>query len=336
MAYFDFTEHTTALKINNMKILNNFLCLFIIVLFIGACGNKSKDVQDTTTSGKITITADESLFPIIEAQREAFEYIYPKAKINIIYTNETDAMQLVCSDSARMAIVTRELNAEEKALFEAVKIKPRYTDIAYDAIAVVVNNSNPKSVFTKEQLGAILRGEIKQWNQLDKSLPAQSIQVVFDSPKSGAIRLLKDSVMNGKELGDNCFAVKSNPEVIKYVSENRNAIGLIGVAWISDQDDSSSVNFTQQIKVCELVPEHPEIAEAPSMKPYQAYIALKQYPLWRKVIIVSRETRMGLGTGFASYIASDKGQRIILKSGLVPALAPIRLVEINNQPLNIQ
>jgi phosphate transport system substrate-binding protein len=319
-----------------MKSPVSIIYLFIVSAFIFACGNKSKEVQDTTTSGTITIAADESLFPIIEAEREAFEYIYPKAKLNIIYTNETDAMQLVCNDSARLAIVTRELNVDEKANFDLVKIKPRYTDIAYDAIGVIVNNNNPKNVFTKEQLGAILSGEIQQWNQLDKSLPAQPIQVVFDSPKSGAIRMLKDSVMNGKALGKNCFAVKSNPEVMKYVSENKNAIGLIGVAWISDQDDSSSVKFTQQIKVCELVPEHPETAEAPAMKPFQAYIALKQYPLWRKVMIVSRETRMGLGTGFASYIASDKGQRIILKSGLVPALAPIRLVEINNKPLNIQ
>jgi phosphate transport system substrate-binding protein len=117
------------------------------------------------------------------------------------------------------------------------------------------------------------------------------------------------------------------------VSNNKYAIGIIGVAWISDSDDSLSVNFTQKVKVAELVPADPENAEAATMKPFQAYIALKQYPFWRQVQIVSREGRMGLGTGFASFVASDRGQRIILKSGLVPALAPVRLVQINNQPL---
>jgi phosphate transport system substrate-binding protein len=52
--------------------------------------------------------------------------------------------------------------------------------------------------------------------------------------------------------------------------------------------------------------------------------------LYRTVYIISREARAGLGSGFTAFVAGDKGQRIILKSGLVPATAPIRIVEINN------
>jgi phosphate transport system substrate-binding protein len=143
--------------------------------------------------------------------------------------------------------------------------------------------------------------------------------------------MLRDSLLNGGELSKNCFAVNSNPDVIDYVANNKNAIGLIGIAWISDRDDSTSNSFIHKIRVAELVPHDPEHAEAATMKPYQAYIALKQYPLWRKVQIVSREARVGLGTGFASFVASDRGQRIILKSGLVPALAPVRIVQLNNK-----
>ncbi|MFZ4476729.1 MAG: phosphate ABC transporter substrate-binding protein, partial [Saprospiraceae bacterium] len=31
--------------------------------------------------------------------------------------------------------------------------------------------------------------------------------------------------------------------------------------------------------------------------------------------------------GFASFLAGDNGQRIVLKSGLVPAQAPTRLIK---------
>ena len=65
------------------------------------------------------------------------------------------------------------------------------------------------------------------------------------------------------------------------------------------------------------------------MKPFQAYVALKQYPLYRKINIINPEGRYGLGTGFASFINSDKGQRIILKSGLVPANVPVRIIKLN-------
>ncbi len=68
------------------------------------------------------------------------------------------------------------------------------------------------------------------------------------------------------------------------------------------------------------------------LQPYKAYILMKKYPLSRTVYIISREGRTGLGSGFLAYVASDKGQRIVLKSGLVPATAPVRLVELKRQP----
>lgn len=309
------------------KNLNPLLLCTLIITWV-SCG-ETKKYSDTATRGEITVAVDESLRPIMEAQKAVFENIYPEAKLNMVFTNEYDAIHLLAVDSARIAIVTRELREDEKDNLNKLKIKPRYTDIAYDAIALIVNNENPHMLLTKDQLTKVLNGEYKTWKDLNPSLQNESIRVVFDSPKSGATRMLKDSLLNGGELSENCFAVNGNAAVIDYVKENKNALGLIGVAWISDQDDTTSVQFTKDVKILEMVPNDPATAEAAAMGPFQAYIALKQYPLWRRVMVVSRETRVGLGTGFASFIASDRGQRIILKSGLVPALAPIRIVQVN-------
>jgi phosphate transport system substrate-binding protein len=309
------------------KNLNPLSIVLLILLWVG-CGEASKQT-DTATRGEITVAVDESLRPIMEAQKAVFESIYPDAKLNMVFTNEYDAISMLATDSARIAIVTRELREEEKDNLNKLKIKPRYTDIAYDAIALIANNENPHMLFTKDQLAKVLSGEYKTWKDLNPKLEDATIRVVFDSPKSGATRMLKDSLLNGGELSENCFAVNGNVAVMDYVKENKYALGLIGVAWISDHDDTTSVQFTKDVKVLEMIPLDPSTAEAASMGPFQAYIALKQYPLWRRVMVVSRETRVGLGTGFASFIASDRGQRIILKAGLVPALAPIRIVQVN-------
>ena len=45
----------------------------------------------------------------------------------------------------------------------------------------------------------------------------------------------------------------------------------------------------------------------------------------------SRESFTGLGSGFVSFVAGEKGQRIILKSGLIPATMPIRIIQVNNE-----
>jgi phosphate transport system substrate-binding protein len=139
--------------------------------------------------------------------------------------------------------------------------------------------------------------------------------------------MLKDSLHLGKDLGENCFAVKSNPEVISHVEKNKNSIGIIGVSWISDPDDSLVRYFMKKIQVAEIKPKKITI-ESITWKPIQGNIHLRQYPFWREVFVVSREARTGLGTGFASFLSGDQGQRIILKAGLVPSKAAIRTIEL--------
>ena len=75
------------------------------------------------------------------------------------------------------------------------------------------------------------------------------------------------------------------------------------------------------------------LPSADFVKPYQGNVALWRlrrppyYPLCRELYVISREGRTGLGTGFASFVAGDNGQRIFLKAGLVPATVPVRLVQ---------
>lgn len=302
-----------------------------LLLLLGCNNSTVPKHTDTSTSGKITIAVDESLKPIIEAEKEVFEALYPNAKLTIEYTNEIHAIQLLSKDSARIAIVSRELNEDEKAYFDKQKLVPRTIIIGYDAIALIMNKSRKDTILSLTQVKDLLTGNITNWQQLNKSNSNEEIQVVFDNAQSGAIRFLKDSLLEGKNPAKNCYAVKNNPLVIEQVEKNQNTIGIIGVSWISDLDDSLSTNFLQKIQVININPKNPETAEATTMKPYQAYIALKQYPLYRNIYIINPEGRYGLGTGFASFINSDKGQRIILKSGLVPAHAPIRIIQLNNK-----
>ena len=48
------------------------------------------------------------------------------------------------------------------------------------------------------------------------------------------------------------------------------------------------------------------------------------------IYIINTEPRNGLATGFSSFVTSDKGQRIILKSGILPAVPPSRVINIRN------
>jgi phosphate transport system substrate-binding protein len=296
---------------------------------LGACTQRDKKGKplDTPTSGSITIAIDESLKPLLDTELDTFHQLYKNAHIKVIYTSEADAMTKLLQDTARMVVVTRKLRSEEMETFKALTIKPHQVTVAKEGIALILNRATQDSSFTISQIKDILTGKITKWNQLDPKAKASPIEVVFDQPTSGILRYLKDS-LRIDSLPANCFAVKNNPAVVDYVSKKENAIGLIGVSWISDADDSTTNAFTSAIRIAELSNDGTEY-----FQPYQAYIAQKQYPLVREITMIGRETRTGLASGFIAFVAGEKGQRIVLKAGLVPVTMPIRIVEINRQPL---
>ncbi len=301
-----------------------------LLLFMG-CKQKDKNQKplDSPTSGTIEIAVDEALKPLIEAEVNAFEATYPKAKINVKYVSESEAVHLMLTDSARLAIVTRQLNAEETKILTDLTLKPLYSSVAKEAITLVTNKSNPDSLFQWNDLQSILKGETSTWSKLKVNGKNAPVEIVFDSPNSGIVKFLKDSILQITQLPPNCFAVNSSEAVIDYVSEKENAIGLIGASWISDSNDSTANVFLKAVRVAGIS----NGKDAEFYQPYQAYIAKGSYKLTRNITIISREPRSGLGSGFMSYVASPKGQRVVLKAGLVPVTMPIRIVEVNQSAI---
>jgi phosphate transport system substrate-binding protein len=311
-----------------MKTKNKFLLFALIGICFSACSNnKDKNGKElsTTTTGEVKIAADETLLSIIDAQEQVFETIYPKANISAVYLPELDMMDLFIKDSISLVIAARGLNPSEMAYFKG---KHSYTQnkIASDGIALIVNNQNTDTTFTLAQVREIMRGNFTDWNTLDKKSTLAKINLVFDNKNSGTVRYMAELVGQKSIPG---YALKTNEEVIKYVSENKNALGIVGVNWISDKDDPKAMKFRSGINVVGIMGDPGDLGDDYYYQPYQAYFATKQYPLLREIYSISREPRAGLATGFASFISSDKGQKIILKSGLLPANAPIRIIQTN-------
>ena len=156
----------------------------------------------------------------------------------------------------------------------------------------------------------------------------EKLHVVFDNKGSSTSSYLSERFNNAKlDFAFNAYAAKGNEDLINYIAKNKSAIGVLGVSWISDKDELNVQDFLKKIKVVALAPPDSAKGAGDFYKPYQAYIALKYYPLHREIYMLNVEGKSGLGTGFGSFLAGDKGQRIILKSALVPATAPLRIME---------
>lgn len=296
----------------------------------GGSGSPSGSPQelDTPTSGTIRIGVDETFEPILKSQVDTFQKLYPGAHLQTSYSPELDVMQAFMADSLRLAVVARPLSADEKERFQQLKIEPRAIRIGVDGVAIIVHPSNADSLLTMAQLKGIFTGQLTQWNQLSTKNKLGAITAVFDNNNSSTARFVQDSVTRGVALTKGVYASKSNPALLDYVASHPNAIGVIGVNWISDRDDAAVQKFLKRVRVVAVSPKATGSAPADYIQPYQGYLAQKTYPLRRELYVISREARAGLGTGFASFLAGNKGQLIMLKSGLMPATGQVRMIEV--------
>jgi phosphate transport system substrate-binding protein len=316
-----------------MKTLKNklFITLFIgIAALMNSCNQAGKTIDETPTRGNIKIGIDDSYRLLFDTELFVFESTYHYAHIKPIYKPELDILDAFIKDSIRTMISCRELSKNEKEYLTSKQIVVRSTKIAHDAIAFIINKKNTDTTITYNQIKDIFTGKIDNWKLINKKSKEEKIKVVFDNDKSGNVRFVVEKLNLPNKFPQYCSAVKSNEEVVNYVEGHPNAIGIVSVNWISDRRDSVSHSFLSKIAVVAVSNEIEPDGGGYYYRPYQGYVADKSYPFIRDVYVHCRESFSGLGSGFASFIAGDIGQRIILKSGMVPATMPIRLVQIKN------
>lgn len=298
--------------------------LFTLATFIlqGCHEENARTDIDTTERGTIHISVDESFKPVIDSQIQVFEALNPGAKIIAEYKPEADCFRDLIKDSTRMIIVTRGLTPEEEKFYQDSLSYPlTWSKVANDAIAVVVNNNMPDSLFTINELRGILDGTTG-----DKEV------AVFDGLNAtSTVRYAIDSILKGKTFDPKkVFAQKNSQGVIDYVSNHNNVIGFVGVSWIGNKEDTSQLSFLKSIRIASLECACPEKS---FVKPYQANIVRKRYPLVRGLYYILKENYNGLGSGFANFLEYEKGQLIFRRAYLAPTKMnfSIREATLNSQ-----
>lgn len=297
-----------------MRRLTPYIVIICFMLSFG-CTTDNKQGR-TYTSGSTKIIADESFFPIIDDQLYVFKNRYPKADVEISYLPENQLINEFLSDKARIVILPRELKPHEAKVYENKNIRVRSTRFAVDAIALISHKSiNDTTVDVSEIIDAMKgnSGSIKR--------------LVFDNANSSTVQYLMN--LAGIKLlpEKGVYALKSNPEVIKYVYNNPGAIGVIGVNWIR-QPGKELEKYLKEIKVLGVKNLPGKPGSDNYYKPSQDNLAMGLYPLTRDLYIINCSGGPSAGAGFASFLAGEVGQRIILKSGLLPDSVPPREILI--------
>ncbi len=310
--------------------LRSVLCVIMTLFLLTAlsCNKTGKHtVTETPTSGNIKICVDESFQPLIDTEVFTFTSLYHNAKIKPEYKPEYDVINDFMNDSVKVIVTSKKLTESQIQYLRDTLVVARTITFAHDALALITNKENHDTLVKYNTVKDIFTGKISTWKDINPKSKLGKIRVIFDNNKSGNIRYFRELFEISDSLGKNFYAVKTNSEVIDFVSRNPDALGVISVNWISDKYDSLSMSFVKKVNILAI---SQYVSDGSYYRPNQGWIYDKSYPFVREVYLISRETFIGLGSGFIQWATSEQGQRIVLKSGLVPATMPIRLVQIKH------
>ncbi len=296
---------------------SNLILLICSSLMFLACNNSTEKKENKP----VTLYLEESFKPLFETSIYTFEGQNPLADFEANYVTETEAIKAFIDGRTSTISITRDFTEDEKARLRLSKIEVKSDQIAKDAVAIIINPENPDSTLTVDQIKRIISGQDTLWNGLKTG-----INVVFDNMNSANFNYMKN-LAGINSITKNVFAVQSNEEVIEYVKTHRSAIGIIGVNWISDEDDPQTLEFRDGLTVVAVAEEKGK----EYFKPYQAYIYTKEYPLTRELWMLNKAGRTSKNTAFVLFMLGDKGQLIIQKSSLIPANMVARMIQMKTE-----
>ena len=276
--------------------------------------NKKAENTETVIEGTANVLVDETIKPIMDDEVMVFESEYD-AKIVLQPKSESEVIQSFTNGGAKIAVLSRKLNDEENKFFASKKIIPKVTLFATDAIAFISNKNNNDTLIALQDVIDFMKGKS---NTKIKGL-------VFDNLNSSTVRYMNELAGIQKTPEQGVYSFKTNEEVIKHVSENAGMIGVVGANWLS-QPMPDAQKYKDNINILSVKP----VGGTEYFYPSQNNLAEKKYPLARDLYIINCQGFSGLGMGFASFVAGERGQRIILKSDLLPTRIPTRKLNIRN------
>ena len=333
-----------------MKKTSYIAAALIALAGIGAasCGRVERGEY---AKGSATMFCDDGFRQILEEEIEVFEYSYPESSILPFYVSEQEAIDTMLSDNTQCIIITREFTKEERDFMKSkykrvVKTHP----IAVDAVALITNKDNNVKSLSMAEIGEIMNGKITKWSQVAGN-DTTTIKIVFDNPGSSTVNYMRETFLpKGKTMSENpnAYAQKNNAAVFDIVKKDRNALGIISVSWLGDelqaakkipvnqryedyqnQTDTVATNLTTEVNIMKVSnPTEKNDFNPVAYKPYQVYINSGEYPLFRKVYMISTATKSSVLNSFYMFVTGFAGQKIISKTGILPYHMNARVVEL--------
>jgi phosphate transport system substrate-binding protein len=253
--------------------------------------------MSAVAADKLVIKGSDTLGAKMVPQiAEAFKAKYGDVTFEIAAEGSSTGVKAILTSTADIGMSSRDVKEKEMADAKAAGVDMQTIVVARDAIAVIVNEANPISELTVDQVGQIFTGKVSDWSAVDGK-PGK-ISAYTRNTSSGTYKVFQSLAMNKEDYGENTQKMAGNEQIASEVGNNPNGIGYVGLAYIK----------TKGVKVVAVEGVMPEIKTVND----------GSYVLARPLYYLSNGKPKGLAKKFVKFTLSKEGQKIVEGVGFVP------------------
>lgn len=296
---------------------------------LGAAGCAPRG-KESPTSGRLAVLAAEPLAALAREQAALFNSLYPQAQVAAAPASTREALVALLQDSVRCVMTDRPLNEEERAAARGAGLEIEELKVAVDALALVARRPDGVAQLPWSEAEAVLGGERADWAHVAGSGRSGPVTLVTTGPNSGAYDLLARRLRPSGGRLEPARVAASELDVLAQVAETPGALGVVSLSFLkSAAARPFAADTTGRVRTVDLA-----VADSTGTvtvrRLHAANVYRELWPLSHPVYLCFQKRSL-LAAGFAAFVASAPGQKLIVNAGIVPATMPVRLVQLRQE-----
>jgi phosphate transport system substrate-binding protein len=297
-----------------MKITYPLLIVLIIFALIG-CKSSAESVGEGSSQEPVAYIENKGSDTIVNlalAWTEKYASLHPEVRISVTGGGSGTGIAALINGTVDIANASRQISPDELKAAEANGTNPVEFVVARDAIAVIVNPSNPVDRLTMQQISDIYSGKINNWQEVggeDRPI----VRLSRETNSGTHLYFLEEVVRLGEEDNKTLFStttllLPSSEGITSETRDNPNAIGYDGLGYVTPDVKVVAVATSQDGVVGEYV--------TPSIET----VHNNTYPIARDLFMYTAGEPEGAVKEYLDWILSTEAQQIVSELGFVPII----------------
>jgi phosphate transport system substrate-binding protein len=265
---------------------------------------------------EVIVKGSDTMLNLTQRLAEAYSNVQPDVTVSISGGGSGVGINAIINREVDIANASRRIKSKEISAARANGVDPTEIVIALDGLSVIVNNKNPIKQLTVQQIGAIYRDEITNWNQVGG--PNKKIVLYGRQPNSGTFVFFREEVVKG-EYSSAMRQMNGNAQIVEGVKADEGGIGYVGLGYIKNVEGIKPLAVAEKVGENYISPTD------------EARVRSGDYPLTRPLYQYTNGRPKGIVREFILFELSPAGQKIVEEEGFVPVTQ--NYIERNNSIL---